>query len=93
MNKKSPPSSNRSMNSMKKAIITLASRKDQISSVDLAGRVPSLTGSARGAIVRNAFNALVNEGTIKVVKSAGEIQTVYNKINHNRVTLYARTSK
>lgn len=81
---------NRSVTNIRKAIVTAAKRNGgQVSSVDLIGTVPSVTGSRRGAVVRRAFASLVNEGVLRVVKTRGTIKTTYNAETHHRVTVYA----
>ena len=66
-------------------IMRRAVKNGKVSSVDLAGRVPSVTGSRRGAVVKRAFESLVADGAIKKTSS-----TVYNKSTHHQVTVYSK---
>lgn len=81
---------NSSVSRFRRAIQNAAKKNGgQVSSVDLIGLIPSVTGSRRGAVVRRAFNSLIEDGTIRIVKSGGNVKTVYNAETHHRVTVYA----
>lgn len=80
----------RAVSNVRRAIIAAAKRNGgEVSSIDLIGTVPGVTGSRRGAVVRRAFTGLVEEGVLRVVKSRGTIKTAYNSETHHRVTVYA----
>lgn len=74
-----------------KRVIKAAAKKNggQVSSVDLIGSIPTVTGSRRGAVVRRAFTSLLEDGTLRTVKTKGLVRTIYNTETHHRVTVYA----
>jgi len=81
---------NRTVVSLRRGIINAAKKNGgQVSAVDVKGIMPSVTGSSRGAMVRQAFTSLVGENAIRIVKRKGVTQTVYNSDTRHRVTLYA----
>lgn len=81
---------NSSVSRFKRNILNAAKRNGgQVSSVDLIGLNPSVKGSRRGAVVRRAFTSLVNDGTLRIMKSRGNIKTTYNAETHHRVTVYS----
>jgi len=56
-----------------------------VSSADLADVVPSVRGSRRGAIVRRAFEALMEDKEIVRTRD-----TVYNSDTHHSVSVYLK---
>ncbi len=65
------------------AITTRARKNGSISSAELGNVVVSVTGPRRGAIVRRAFESLIED---RVLRKTSE--TAYNRSTHHSVTVY-----
>lgn len=61
------------------------SRTGRVSAVDLGSVASNITGSSRGAAVREAFRQLISEGVIAPTKTS-----VVNPRNRHPVTVYGR---
>jgi hypothetical protein len=74
---------NDALSRFRTVIMNRIRKNKTVSAVDILDNVPSVTGSRRGAIVRRAFESLIEDGKIKRTSD-----TVYNHETHHSVTVY-----
>jgi uncharacterized FlgJ-related protein len=83
--KKTTMSFDTAVSRFRRAIMNLAKKNKEMSTIDLVKNIPSVSGSRRGAIVRRAFESLIEDKKIRRTT-----RTVYNANTRNRVSVYTK---
>lgn len=83
MTKSTKPSFTQALSRFRTAIASRARKTGSVSSLDLSKVLTNVKGSRRGAIVRRAFESLIEEKAIRRTTD-----TVYNRDTHHSVAVY-----
>lgn len=76
---------NAALSRFRTLILNRVKKTKSVSAVDLMENVPSVVGSRRGAVIRRAFESLIEDGKIQRTS-----ETAYNSETHHSVAIYKR---